>query len=588
MTPVRFLLAVCLGLASSAQAGPKASVREAEVRAIARLSVDGGVAARSVPLAAKVGSSRDHQPAVVVTGSAAEQWVPTFWRAAFVAAAATGSTVLEHEFSLRVDEANDGPSSGMLLASTLVALLRNKKPLANTTMTGALNPDGTIAPVDDALGRLREAASAGVKRFGFPTGNRQQTDTSGAVVDLLSEGQRLGVTVKELGSLDDAYGFLTGDVLPRPAAAKETDLELWPAELAAVAKSSAQVRRQFETERTPYEEGVERVNPGGVAAIRQRLDRIAKQATDFEQGGDAVRGLVVWSAALGMVRVGAELHVLEDEQADSIAAVQRLEEALVRERLEFRQEIELRFPHNNRANDLYAMDLLESIAPEGAEPAPGARVKKLSALAPGSAELGQLAHEFIEELAQSRERVRNGRRFYELYIALPTVKEAPPLETERLAAAFAAASAASYAALEKQLTPDMQDDPTAAELAGAGEILRTERDPRARLVLAARHDIYSAYLVNTYSTLGGSVDGTGVFSVRNTRGLSTQLERARLQVLQSCGRAKREAKMIPLAARLRFLNARAAREGSDRQKTESLAELWIGSWWCELAAGHSK
>ena len=90
------------------------------------------------------------------------------------------------------------------------------------------------------------------------------------------------------------------------------------------------------------------------------------------------------------------------------------------------------------------------------------------------------------------------------------------------------------------------------------------------------------------AALGGSVDGSGAFTVRNARVLSTQLELARLRILQSCGRAKRDAKMIPLAARLRFLNARAAREGTDRQKTESLADLWIGSWWCELAAGQTK
>lgn len=580
----RLSLAIALLVAQLAFARPPAP-READVRAISLVPADGGVAGRSVRVTAKVVPNRK-APSVNLFGSAGDQWLPTLWRAVFVAAEATDSSVLDAEFSLRVDEPIDGPSAGMLTASTLIALLRNKPVVPNTSMTGALNPDGSIGPVDEVLVRLRAAAAADVKRFGFPAGSRQQLDTSGAMVDLLTEGQRLGVTVKELGSLDDAYLFLTGEVLPRPAPAKETDMELWPAELAAVAKSSAQVRSQFEAERERYEKSLESAT---AASIHQRLDRVTKQATDFEQGGDSVRALVVWSAALSMVRVGSELRVLDSKDAGTVlTAVQQLEGSLDAERTEFRNDITMRFPHTTRANDLYAMDLLESIAPEGAEPVSGARVKKLSALSPADPAFARLARQFIEELSRSREHVKNGRRFFDIYIALPTVKEAPALDAERLAPSYAAASAASYAALEARLTPDMKRDATAAELAGAGDMVRSERDARARLVMAARQNIYSAYLVNTYSALGGSVDASGVFTVRNARALSAQLELARLRMLQSCGRAKREAKMIPFAARMRFLNARAAREGTDRQKSESLADLWIGSWWCELAAGHSK
>ena len=577
------VLALGLVLTPLALAKPPAT-REAELRALSLASVDGGVAGRALRVTAKVAPNRTQAPAVTIVGASGDQWLPTLWRAVFVAAEATGTSPLESSFSLQVDEPIDGPSAGLLTASTLVALLRNKPALPHTSMTGALNPDGSVGPVEDVLIRLRAAATAGITRFGVPAGSRQQRDGDGPLVDLLSEGQRLGVTVKELTSLDEAYLFLTGEALPRPAPAKDTDMELWPAELAAVAKSSAQVRSQFEAEREQYEKSLD----GG--AVRQRLDRVAKQATDFEQSGDAVRALVVWSAALGMVRVGAELRALDAADAGVLLdLVQQRETAFNRERLEFRREIEVRFPHTTRANDLYAMDLLESIAPEQAEPAPGARVAQLVALPPGdSATAMRLARQFLEALTQSRERVQNGRRFFELYISLPTVKEAPAIDAERLAAWYVAASAASYASLEARLTPDMKRDATAAELAAAGDLLRAERDPRARLVMAARQNVYSAYLANTYSALGGSVDGAGAFTVRNARVLSTQLELARLRILQSCGRAKRDAKMIPLAARLRFLNARAAREGTDRQKTESLADLWIGSWWCELAAGQTK
>lgn len=415
----RTSLAIGLLVAQLAFARPPAQ-REAEVRAVSQVSVDGGVAGRSVRVLVKVVPNRSQTPSVNIVGTAGEQWLPTLWRAAFVAAEATDSSLLDFEFSLRVDEAIDGPSAGLLTASTLIALLRGKQPLANTSMTGALNPDGSVGPVDDVLLRLREAATAGVKRFGFPSGSRQQLDGAGAMIDLLTEGQRLGVTVKELGSLDDAYLFLTGEALPRPAPAKEPDMELWPAELAAVAKSSAQVKQQFETERELYEKSL---TPAAASSVQQRLDRVAKQATDFEQSGDSVRALVVWSAALSMVRVGAELRVLDAKDAGTVlAAVQRLEGSLDTERAEFRSDINVRFPHTTRANDLYAMDLLESIAPEGAEPAPGARSKQLSALSPSDPTFAQLLD--LGHLSEQRVVAVLGahRQQLELTVGLPHVE----------------------------------------------------------------------------------------------------------------------------------------------------------------------
>lgn len=118
--------------------------------------------------------------------------------------------------------------------------------------------------------------------------------------------------------------------------------------------------------------------------------------------------------------------------------------------------------------------------------------------------------------------------------------------------------------------------------------MATETDARARLVLAARQTIYSAYLVNTYDALGGQLDGKGTLTIRNSRALSAQLDLARLRVRQSCGQAKREPGSIPFPARMRFLNARAAREGSDRQKADALADLWVSNWWCEFAVRDRK
>lgn len=78
---------------------------------------------------------------------------------------------------------------------------------------------------------LRAAANGGLKRFGVPLGGRHQVDAAEETIDLLAEGKKLGVEVRELGNLDDAFLFLTGSALPRAAPVSEAAMELWPAEL---------------------------------------------------------------------------------------------------------------------------------------------------------------------------------------------------------------------------------------------------------------------------------------------------------------------------------------------------------------------
>jgi hypothetical protein len=122
------------------------------------------------------------------------------------------------------------------------------------------------------------------------------------------------------------------------------------------------------------------------------------------------------------------------------------------------------------------------------------------------------------------------------------------------------------------------------DVVGYTELLATETNARAKLVVAARQTISAASLANVYEALGAQVDAKGTLSIRNTRALAAQLEQARLRVFQSCGRAKQDLGFIPFPARIRFLNARTAREGTERQKTEALVDLWLADWWCGLGA----
>jgi hypothetical protein len=544
-----------------------------------------------VPVTIRLARNGSHVPSFGVVeevpSGTADRWVSMLCQSAFVATQATRASLIDFEFSVRVGGEADGPSGGLLLTSTLAALLEGKRPLPNTSMTGAINPDGSVGPVGGVLERLQVAAGAGVKRFGLPLG---------VAPEVLTEARKLGVEVKELASLEDAYEFLTGAPLKRGVAATEQDMELWPAELNAIGRLRAQVQRDYDEERPRLEEALEGFDPKAAAATRSLLERSLRAADDFAKSGDTVRAMVVWSATLTSLRVASQdlqlVRALDAKDfAGVLATLKAREEALPRERKELRDQIATQFPNTTRANDVYAMDLFESVVTQGGALRAAAAAKELQALfAAGVTEqteprFRRLARDYAEALLRFEEELANGRRFVTLYASLPPLKKPRrAIDAARLAAWYVAAGGAARAAFK--LRPPgsaLESDGTYLDLVGYSELLTTETDARARLVIAARQTVYSAYLINTYDSLGAEVDAKGALTIRNTRALATQLELAKVHALQSCGEAKQQLGSIPFPARMRFLNARAAREGNSRQKADALADLWISSWWCEFA-----
>ncbi len=590
----------CL-LALSANAAPLTAQREAAVHAVSLRTVS--------PVTVRIAPNLAHVPSLgimeAVSSGAGDQWLTTLWQAAFVATQATNSTLLDFEFTLRVGGPIDGPSAGLLTASTLAALIRGKKVLPHTTITGSINPDGGAGPVGGILQRFRGAASGGIKRFGLPLGGRHQVDEAGEVTDLFIEGKKLGVEVQELGSLDDAFLFLTGDALPRPDPLTEAEMELWPAELTALAKLTAEVRGDFQAELPQLEKELAGVDPKSPNDSRELIERSARQADDFAKNGDTVRAMVVWSSALVTLRVATQDARLVGwldarDIGEVFAAIMRQEDALPLERKALRSRIRGQFPNTTRANDIYAMDILESDVTQGVAQRAGTIVKELRVLTSNGAVTEQnypafkrLARQYCEDMLRVREELKNGQRFLALYASLPPLKKSiAPIDAGRLAPWYVSAGVAARAALKVRLSTQSESsfekDATYLDLLGYGDLLAVETDPRARLVLAARLMIYSGYLVNTYDSLGARLDAKGALTIPNSRALSAQLDLSRLRVLQSCGQAKRETGSIPFPARMRFLNARAAREGSDRQKADTLADLWISNWWCEFAVRDKK
>ncbi|MCB0094483.1 MAG: hypothetical protein KDE46_02130 [Caldilineaceae bacterium] len=147
----------------------------------------------------------------------------------------------------------DGPSAGALITSAVLACLLGDAIQPHITMTGTLHPDGTIGPVGGIYYKLQGAADAGFKSVLIPQGQRwEQVAELDEKVDLIAHGRALGLTVREVSTIFEAYKALTQRDLPQPGAASfmtKVDAPSWPLaapvnrQLLLLAKAANQIYR---------------------------------------------------------------------------------------------------------------------------------------------------------------------------------------------------------------------------------------------------------------------------------------------------------------------------------------------------------
>jgi hypothetical protein len=148
-------------------------------------------------------------------GAVGQQWRTAGWMAALVATTLLGEDLHRQRISYTLDTLIDGPSAGALTTAGLLALMRGETVPARVSMTGAINPDGTIGPVGGISFKIRGAERTKKARFAIPLGQRYQRNLcTGVEEDVITLGRSLGVEVSEVGDIREAYAFLTGIPLP--------------------------------------------------------------------------------------------------------------------------------------------------------------------------------------------------------------------------------------------------------------------------------------------------------------------------------------------------------------------------------------
>lgn len=129
-----------------------------------------------------------------------------------------------------------GPSAGGLITVGLTALLLDITISSNVTMTGMINPDGSVGFVGGLKEKLDAAKTYGFTTFLIPAGQRiysypvyEEIRRGPFVfrtvryesVDLVEYGRQIGVNVVEVMDVGEAFYYFTGINLSRPKIAME-------------------------------------------------------------------------------------------------------------------------------------------------------------------------------------------------------------------------------------------------------------------------------------------------------------------------------------------------------------------------------
>ena len=106
----------------------------------------------------------------------------------------------------------DGPSGGAALTVGVLAAVRGDELRSGVTMTGTVNPDGSIGPVTNVSTKVRAAAEDGYETVLIPVGTETEFDPeTGEEVEMKELGRSLGVEVRVAPNIGAAYSAFTGN-----------------------------------------------------------------------------------------------------------------------------------------------------------------------------------------------------------------------------------------------------------------------------------------------------------------------------------------------------------------------------------------
>ncbi|HSN28376.1 MAG TPA: S16 family serine protease, partial [Kofleriaceae bacterium] len=258
------------------------------------------------------------------------------WVSAIVAATMLDKDLTDYTLSASSGGYIDGPSASGLIAGGFLAAMTGVPVDPGATLTGTINPDGTIGPVSGIPEKFLGAIEKGKKRLGYPSGMRMaKSRASGELVDLVQLAKQHGAEAVEIADVHAAYKLLTRRTLPEAVPVAEAEMALDKETVAALEAKYKdwQTRVGSEWATLVQLENAGRLPPL-LGAMRQYAKTYAETAEALHKrgmtGAAYSRMLAAWAFASATTRAYDLLQKVQSGNIaaaiDSIKALDRLDE----------------------------------------------------------------------------------------------------------------------------------------------------------------------------------------------------------------------------------------------------------------------
>ncbi len=243
-------------------------------------------------------------------GGSGPQWRAAGWMAVITASLLLGEDPSKYEFSFDVTGRIDGPSAGALMTAAVLAGFLGHEIDPSITMTGTINPDGTVGPVGGIPHKIAGAAEAGKTVVLVPGGQRFDYDYALAQsVDLVQVGTQNGVEVRLVPDIYSVYTALTGETLPTIESSGQASMP--PAAFDKLRASATGWYARYQSERSNFQ-----ALPATVQEYRVDLidlaDYYAAEADRLLAEGQVSNAFrSAWTAA-GIARVATQAAELDN------------------------------------------------------------------------------------------------------------------------------------------------------------------------------------------------------------------------------------------------------------------------------------
>lgn len=561
-------------------------------------------------------------------GGLGPQWRAGVWLSAFLSSTTLGKDLTDFKFTAEAGGNVDGASASGLMTAGYLAALTGTAIKTDVTMTGIINPDGTIGPVGGIPQKFAGSIELGKKRLGYPIGMRYSVDVNtGESVDLQKLAKDAGATAVEISDIYGAYELMTGQKLPKPVPVDEKDMELEDEVIAAFeAKyNDWQASVSKEWDRILELDSAGRLPQGLISLALVARDEVGVAEKLKKQGMATAAYKHMVDAWIYAASATTTADILESVQANdiigakaklhAIEALTNSTESVVRQVGELKPDTMgghlqmlsayekaiaglAGYMHSSTSADttrLY-LDNLSALTPEQMAEFDVAE-QTVMYTAPTVLAIARS----VANMALSLESMEiEGVKSLNYMCSLPNVR--------RLATSFQSAAAANVTYFETLV--GVKDDTTRnyvaamepdyltafissnlAKMSGMPDTLKTEWGedslPWGLMTLASAQLAYfkASTLISKWYSLGVQNDWlTGrATSVEHEKAFMNMLATAERKARENARAASVAAGSIPVQARIAYQNARILREGDLADKLQALEAYWASSAYSQTA-----